>query len=445
MDELRRVPHNMEAEQAVIGSILLDPRCIPDVIELLDSDDFYLTAHQEIYDAVYVMFSLNEVFDPVTLQGKMRERGTFDESSTAAYMDRLLDLTPTAAHVKQYAALVRQSSLLRKLDSAASEISNQAREPGAVADNVLDSAEQSVYDIRQGREISALHGMPSVLMDVYKNIKELSDAGGKLPGIPSGMTRLDGILGGLLNNNLIIIASRPGVGKTAFMLGIAAHAVRAVDKTCVFFSLEMSRAQLVSRLLSGESGVDAFKLMTGALTKDDWRRIGEATASLSELKLLFNDNPGITVGEMKAQCRRVKNLGLVIIDYLQLIDVPKSRELRFENRVSEVGHISRSLHNMAKELGVPIVCAAQLRRESERNKGHRPLLSDLRESGNIEQDADSVLLLHRESAHNREADATAAELIVAKNRHGRTDVVDLYWSGETTRFTESETRYEYED
>jgi replicative DNA helicase len=437
MDELRRVPHNIEAEQAVLGSVLLDSACIPDVIELLKRDDFYLETHKQLFDAIYTMFAKNENFDPVTLQGKLREMGVFDENSTAGYIDRLLDITPTALHVKQYAGMVRQQSLLRSLDTAASEVSALAREPGALADDVLEYAEQTVYNIREGRENTSLYKIPDVLLGVYQNLKALSDAGGKLPGISYGLSELDEYLGGMLNGNLIIIASRPGVGKTSLMLGLGLNAARVSGKQVVFFSLEMSKEQLVGRLLSSEARIDSKKMLTGSLTPGDWQRLGEASGTLMELPFYFDEKPNISVEEMRAKCRRVNNLGLVIVDYLQLIDVPREKGgRRFENRVSEVGHISRSLKIMSKELGVPVVCAAQLRRESERSK--RPMMSDLRESGNIEQDADSVMLLHRESINDPDADPSAAECIIAKNRHGRTGIVELYWSGDVTTFTQKD-------
>lgn len=438
MDELRGLPHNTEAEQSVIGSMLLDPRCIPTVVERLDSEDFYLPAHQDIFDAIYAMFARNAAFDPVTLMDEMRGRGTFDESSTADYISRLLDVTPTSAHAAQYSDIVRRMSLLRKLDNIAGEISSQAREPGVEADTVLDAAEQSIFDLRQGREVTSLYKIPVVLMEVYQNIREISEAGGKLPGIPSGIPDLDEIIGGLLNSSFIIVASRPGVGKTSFLLGLGLSAARAVRKSVVFFSLEMSREQLVSRLLSNESGVNSKKLLTGDLNPNDWMRIGEAASSLSQLPYLFDDNPVISVEQMKAKCRRVPNLGLVIIDYLQLMHGSKKR---YDNRTTEVGDISRNLKIMAKELGVPVLCASQLSRENEKRGDKRPMLSDLRESGAIEQDADVVMFLHREGIYSDEVDKSAAELNVAKNRHGETRKIDLHWSGDTTTFTSADHGY----
>ncbi|MDR1692707.1 MAG: replicative DNA helicase, partial [Oscillospiraceae bacterium] len=347
MDELRGLPHNTEAEQSVIGSMLLDPRSIPAVVERLGGEDFYLPAHQDIFDAIYAMFARNAVYDPVTLMDEMRLRGTFDENSTFDYINRLLDITPTSAHAAQYADIVRRSSLLRKLDTVAGEMSSRAREPGADADAVLDGAEQSIYDLRQGREVTTLYKIPVVLMEVYRNIKEIADAGGKLPGIPSGIADLDETIGGMLNSSFIIVASRPGVGKTSFMLGLGLSAARISNKNVVFFSLEMSRDQLVSRLLANESRINSKKLLTGDLDAKEWMALGQASSALSRMPYLFDDNPVISVEQMKAKCRRVPNLGLVVIDYLQLMHGSRKR---YDNRTTEVGDISRSLKIMAKEL-----------------------------------------------------------------------------------------------
>jgi replicative DNA helicase len=451
MDELRRVPHNIEAEQAVLGSILIEAACIPDVIELLGAEDFYFDSNRHIFEAIYSMSAKNEKFDPVTLQGKLREMGAFDETSTAGYIERLIDTTPTAAHVKQYAAMVRQQSVLRSLDSAASEVSVLAREPGADADEVLEAAEKKVYGIREGREVSALHKLPDILRIVYQNLRELFAQGGRIPGIELGIPILDKILGGMQKGNMIVIASRPGVGKTSFMLGMGLKAAR-LGKPVVFFSLEMSKEQLVSRLLSSVAKVDSEKMLTGALDPGDWKSLVEASGELQELPFYFDEEPAITVEKMKSKCRKVKGLGLVIVDYLQLVDVPKN--LRGENRTAQVGDISRSLKIMSKELNVPVVCAAQLKRMSSSDGTSkvklpkRPTLSDLRESGSIEQDADSVMLLHREYMNNLGADPgeadydeNEAECIIAKNRHGQTGKVKLHWAGNTTTFTQREHNY----
>lgn len=441
MEELRRLPHNIEAEQAVIGSMLYDPRCIPEVIELIKHDDFYQGIHQDIFTTIYSMFAQNMAIDPITVLGEMKNRGVYDEQSSRDYILRLLDITPTAAHARQYSELVRQQALLRRLDEAAAEISEQARTAGAQADSVLDAAEQNIFDIRQGRENRTLHALPEILLDVYKNIRELSASGGKLPGISCGIPDLDNMLGGLLNSNFILVASRPAMGKTSFLLGIGLHAARVSGKTVAFFSLEMSRDQLVMRLLSAESRVNSQTLLSGALSAEEWRRVGEASGTLSKLNYLFDDNPALSVGDMKAKCRRVQNLGLIIIDYLQLMRGTPGR--RYDNRTTEVGDISRSLKIMAKELGVPVLCASQLSRENEKRGDKRPMLSDLRESGSIEQDADVVTFLYRDEYYDENTeDRGIAECIIAKNRHGSTGKVELHWTGELTSFTAIDRRYD---
>ncbi len=434
MDELRRLPHSLEAEQAVVGSMLLDSRCIPDAIELLQSGDFYLPAHRDIFETIYEMFLAGDVVDPVTVLGRMRVRGVYDETTSREYVGRLLDATPTAAHVRQYSSIVREQSILRQVAQVAGDIQALALEPAVEAHAVLDSAEQRIYDIRQGRSSQDLYKIPVVLVDVYRQIKELSEAGGRLPGLSTGFPSVDLKIGGLINSNLIILASRPGMGKTSIALNIALHATRSSGKTVVFFSLEMSREQLVKRLLSTEASVDSNVLLTGALSPQDWSKVGAAAAALSNVALLFDDNPAISVAEIKAKCRRVTNLGMIVVDYLQLMQGTPGK--RFDNRTTEVGDISRSLKIMAKELDVPVVCLSQLSRETAK-RGKKPVLSDLRESGAIEQDADVVLFLHRDDYYNEEStEHNLAQVIIGKNRHGETGEVDLLWEGQYTRFAQ---------
>ena len=441
MDEVRRLPHSLEAEQAVIGSMMLDSRCIPEVIELLNAVDFYLPAHKDIFETVYSMFLIGEVIDPVTVLGAMKNRGVYDEQTSRDYMMRLLDATPTAAHAKHYSELVREQSLLRQVAEAAIDIQGMVFEQKGEALDVLDAAEQRIFDIRQGRSGKGLYRIPVVLVDVYRQIKEMVEAGGHLPGLQTGIPELDHYLGGLINSNFVLIASRPGMGKTSIALNIALHATRSSGKSVVFFSLEMSREQLVTRLLSSESRVPASSLLMGTLGGDDWSKIGQAAAGLSKMELLFDDNPSISVAEMKAKCRRVQNLGLIVIDYLQLMQGAPGK--RFDNRTTEVGDISRSLKIMAKELNVPVLCLSQLSRENEKRKDKRPMLSDLRESGAIEQDADSVIFLYRGDYYDEEdALPGEAEIIIAKNRHGETASVKVHWEGQFTTFSSKEWRHD---
>jgi len=441
LDELRKIPRNIEAEQAVIGAMLIDSRCIPEVIEHLSRDDFYEPVHQEIFDTLYTMFAADAAFDPVIVLGEMQKRGVYNEKSSE-YINRLLDITPTAAHAGHYAKVVSEQAVLRRLDEAAGEISNAAREPGADSSITLDLAEQSIYGIRKGK--ISLYPITEVLQDVYRHMQELAEAGGKLPGLPSGISELDNAIGGLINSNFILIASRPGMGKTSFALGIGLNAAKATGKSVAFFSLEMSRDQLVTRLLSASARIDSQKLMRGSLSAGEWEDLGESAGELSQIPYLFDDNPSISVGEMKAKCRRISDLGLIIIDYLQLMQGMPGK--RYDNRTGEVGEISRSLKIMAKDLGVPVVCLSQLSRENEKRGDKRPMLSDLRESGAIEQDADVVMFLYRDEYYNPEDTEKPgiAECIIAKNRHGKTGTLELAWAGEYTTFSAVDrVHYEY--
>ena len=441
MDEVRRMPHSVEAEQAVVGSMMLDYRCIPEVIELVEAEDFYLPVHRDIFETVYAMFVAGDVIDPVTALGAMKARNVYDEQTSYDYVMRLMDITPTAAHARHYSELVREQSLLRHIAEAAIDIQGMVFERQGDASTVLDAAEQRIYDIRKGRSSNQLYRIPVVLVDVYRQIKEMVEAGGHLPGLQTGIPELDHYLGGLINANFILIASRPGMGKTSIALNIALHATRSSGKAVVFFSLEMSREQLVTRLLSSEARVPSNALLMGTLSSGDWPRLGKSAAELSKLELLFDDNPSISVAEMKAKCRRVQNLGLIVIDYLQLMQGSPGK--RFDNRTTEVGEISRSLKIMAKELNVPVLCLSQLSRESEKRSKKRPMLSDLRESGAIEQDADSVMFLYRGDYYDDEdAQPGDAEIIIAKNRHGETATIKVNWEGQFTTFSSREWKHD---
>ncbi|MDR1736584.1 MAG: replicative DNA helicase [Oscillospiraceae bacterium] len=440
MDELRNHPHSVEAEQGVIGSVLLDYRCFEDVIELLTSEDFYIQLHRDIFDTVYAMFAAGGVIDPVTILDGMKSRGVYKEPDSRNYFHRLMTETPSAAHIRQYAAIVREQSLKRKVLDTAGEISAMASEPESEAEKVIEAAEAKFFSIRGDRLSKALQPIPEVLTRVLSHVRALAESGGRLPGLPSGIADLDDMIGGLIDSNFILIASRPGVGKTSLALNIAAHAARFTGKTVVFFSLEMSREQLASRMLSSEAGVSSNSLLKGSLTDKEWERLGSAASTLARLPIQFNDNAGISVPDMKATCRRVKNLGMIVIDYLQLMHGTPGK--RYDNRTAEVGDISRSVKVMAKELNVPVLCCAQLSRESEK-QGRSARMSDLRESGSIEQDADVILFLQRGSKETADTlDENEVELAVAKNRHGSTGSIRLEWQGQYTRFSEKEWRHE---
>jgi replicative DNA helicase len=445
VDELarQRLPHSVEAEQAVLGAMLIDARCIPEALGFLRPDDFFIPQNKDIFESVYSMFALSQTIDPITVLGHMRTQGMFDEQSTRQYLMGLMQVTPTAAHMAEYARLVRDQALLRQVAEASAEISAMATDGQGEASTVLDAAEQRIYAIRQGRADQSLYKVGEVLPAVFERLDELARNRGQLPGLPTGLAEVDNYIGGLGRSNLILIASRPGMGKTSIALNIALNAVRHSGKTAVFFSLEMSREQLVMRLLSAEAHIDSKKLLTGDLSMDEWNRLIDASRSLTRLDLRFDDNSAINVAEMKAKCRRVEDLGLIVIDYLQLMQGSR----RTDNRTQEVADISRNLKIMAKELDVPVLCLSQLSRaaETRSEKNKRPMLSDLRESGAIEQDADVVMFLYRDEYYNEDTeDKNVAECIVAKNRHGQTGTVTLQWLAQYTSFSSREWRHEDE-
>lgn len=441
MDEFtsRRAPQNLEAEQSVIGSMILDSRCVPDVIELLRADDFFLKENREIFETLHHMFSMSQPIDPITLLDRMEARGVRSDSSEN-YIKQLLEITPSAANVKYYAEIVRDKALLRAVGTAANEIDELVYSGEDDAAHVLDAAEQKVYDIRQGRTLQQFRPIGEVLTDVYDNLNQLALLKGELPGLTTGFPQVDMITTGLNKSDLIIIAARPGMGKTSIALNMAMAAAKKSNTQIVFFSLEMSAPQLVTRMLSTESLIDSNKLLTGNLSPDDWNEIAPASERLAKMGIMIDDNPAITPTEMKAKCRRLKNLGLVIIDYMQLMTTGAKRN---ENRVQEVSEISRTLKIMAKELNVPVVCLSQLSRANEKRPDKRPVLSDIRESGSIEQDADVIMMLYRDDYYDKDHDAgapTVAKFEIAKNRHGRTGTVELQWVPQYTMFTTIESR-----
>ena len=440
MDEellTRQMPHSVEAEQAVLGSMLIDARCIPVVIEKLRSEDFYLRQNRDIYETIYSMFSLSETVDPVTVLDKMRLNGVFDENTSRAYILQLMEVTPTAANVGEYMDIVKDKSLLRRIAETAGDLTAMVQEGTAAGQEVLDAAEQRIYAIRQGRAAQGLTPLSSVVLDVLDRLEELSKSDSAVPGLSTGLPDVDSAISGLNNSDLILLAARPGMGKTSFALNVLLQVGKFSGKTAVFFSLEMSREQLCMRLISNEAFVDNKKLVTGRLTDEDWDKVALAAAALGRSKILIDDNPSLSVADMNAKCRRVEDLGLVVIDYLQLMQSAGGKQ-RYsnENRQQVVSDISRSLKIMAKELNVPVVCLSQLSRGPESRQDKRPMLSDLRESGAIEQDADIVMFLYRDDYYNEDSENhNLAECIIAKNRHGETRKVELQWLPEYTTFS----------
>ena len=438
MEELlgRQAPHSASAEQAVIGSMLIDTRCIPDVIERLKGAEFYIQQNRDIFETIYSMFSYGQTIDPITVLDQMKTRGVFRETSTA-YIAELMRITPTAANVLEYAAIVSDRALLRNLATAADEINTLVYEGTGEAENMLEAAERKIYALRQGRVVGGLVPISTVVQTVYSNLSEAASSGQKIPGLSTGLNDLDRYILGLNKGELILIAARPGMGKTSIALNIAMNVAKKSGKTVAVFSLEMSREQLVSRLLAGEGLVPSQNLLTGQLNSDEWKRIAAAAQVLSATDMRIDDNPMLSVSDMNAQCRRISNLGLVVIDYLQLMQSAggDSRKYAGENRQQVVSDISRMLKIMAKELNVPVICLSQLSRASEGRPNKRPMLSDLRESGAIEQDADVVIGLYREGYYNAECEEpNVSEAIVLKNRKGQTGTVKLSWLAEYTTF-----------
>lgn len=438
---LRQLPHSVEAEQAVLGSMLIDPRCVSEVIDKLRPDDFYLRQNKEIYETIYSMFNYSLTIDPVTVLENMKQNGYYDENQSRGYLLQLMDTTPTAANVGEYIEIIKDKTLLRRVAEAATDLLDMVWKGAGTGQDILEAAEQRIYAIRQGRAARGLIPISEVIIDVYDRLEELAASDSAIPGLSTGLRDLDRAISGLNNSDLILLAARPGMGKTSMALNILLDAGKKSGKKVAFFSLEMSREQLALRLISSECFVDNKKLVTGKLSDEDWESVAAAADSLNRSTILIDDDSNITVADILAKCRRVEDLGLIVIDYLQLMQSAGGKTRGNENRQQIVSDISRSLKIMAKDLNVPVLCLSQLSRANESRQDKRPMLSDLRESGAIEQDADIVLFLYREGYYNADTEnPNLAECIIAKNRHGETGKVDLQWTPEFTTFTDMEWR-----
>ena len=427
---LRQMPHSLEGEQAVLGSMLIDEGCVKDVMDKLVPSDFYLRQNREIFETIYTMFTYARPIDGITVCEEMQKAGTYDENTTRSYLAQLMEITPTSANVMEYVAIVRDKALLRGVAQAAGEITVLVQEGIGEAAAILEAAEQKIYAVRRGQSAQDMVPLRMVLPDVLDRLNEMSESESRLPGLSTGLSAVDRKISGLNKSDLILLAARPGMGKTAFAMNIAVTAAKRTKKAVCVFSLEMSAEQLVTRLLSSEGMVDSYHLRSGELDEEEWSKIANAASAMAETDILIDDTTGITVSGMKAKIRRVKNLGLIVIDYLQLMQSEK----KTDNRVNEVADISRSLKLMAKEFGVPVICCAQLSRGPEKRDDKRPQLSDLRDSGAIEQDADSVMLLYRSDYYDMDNPVSEAEVIIAKNRHGSVGRVKLGWYGKYTKF-----------
>ena len=428
-----RLPFSLEAEQSVLGAALLDSGCVPELVRLVRPEFFYREQHRRIFEVISAKFTLGEPIDIVTvMEAAVREEIFSTPVETKAYLAQLAQIVPSVHNLEAYAGILQEKYHLRSLITTSRDIIEQAEAPTAESEGLLEYAEQRIYDIRNGHDNGSLVPVSRVVMETFDRLQRLSGENrADYLGISTGYGDLDRMITGLNKSDLILLAARPGMGKTAFALNIAANAALRGKKTVAIFSLEMSREQLMNRLFAAEGGIDSRRLLTGELSTEDWVKVAELSPQFGGAPLYMDDTAGITVAEMKAKLRRVRDLGLVVIDYLQLMSTGR----RSDNRVQEVSEITRSLKVMAKELNVPVITLSQLSRGTESRSDHRPMLSDLRESGSIEQDADIVLFLYREAYYEREKeDQSEAECIIAKNRHGETGSISLRWDGRFTRF-----------
>lgn len=443
------MPYSPEAEQAVLGAMILDSNVFDRVVDHIKSADyFYVALHKIIFATMQEMINFGAAIDFVTLLEKLKQNKAFDEATGKTYLMDLVNNCPSISNAEEYAKVIADKYNIRRLITAAREIIDDASAGEEEPSVLIDSAEQKIFEIRRGNEKSGLENIKSVVLQTFDRLDSLNkETDDSMKPIPSGIGDLDRVITGLNRSDLILLAARPGMGKTSFALNIARYAACTAKKTVAFFSLEMSKEQLASRLLSTEALISGTKLRTGKLSEEEWSRLIPASDVLSNSELYLDDTPGITITEMKSRLRRLHNLDLVVIDYLQLMASGK----RIDNRVQEISEITRNLKILAKEMSVPVITLSQLSRASEKRDDHRPQLSDLRDSGSIEQDADIVLFLYREGYYaDKNADNAAAqtsdmnsgECIVAKNRHGEARSVKLHWQGEFMRFTGTESRDE---
>jgi replicative DNA helicase len=434
-DTVRKMPASLASERALLGSILIDPACITDVLTVITADDFYLSEHKEIFLAMRELFDASSEIDPVTLIDSLVHKGVYEKAGGEEYIRSLLEATPSAMNVQDYARIVKEKSTLRRIIATCSDVSDMTFSEQEEVAHILDYAQNQLGEIAAGRDSRSFRHIRDVLCNVFANLKQLADDPTSAHGTPTGFSGVDRLLVGMGESDLIILGARPGMGKTSFALNIATNVAISQKKSVCVFSLEMSAEQLVSRLLSSEAMVDSYSLRSGQISQDDWNKLADAAARLSQTDLYIDDTPGLTVTAMKSKLRRIDNLGFVVIDYLGLME----SEQHYDNRALEVGVISRGLKLMAKEMRVPILCCAQLSRGTESRTDKRPQLSDLRESGSIEQDADVVMFLYRDEYYKTdrspdEQEGNVAECIIQKNRHGSTGNIKMGWIGAYTKF-----------
>lgn len=442
--ELGKVPpHDIEAEQAVLGSMLTDKDAVIAAMESLKPDSFYREDDKAIYEAMQNLYNRAEPIDLITLKNELETMSKLEQVGGLEYLANLPEKAPTSANVQKYISIVEEKSMLRTLIKTANELVDLGYSQTEDVEDIMDHAEKKIFDIMQNKNQKGYTPIKDVLVESFTKLEELYNRKQHVTGVPTGFVDLDYRTAGLHGTELIILAARPAMGKTAFVLNIAANAAIRGNTGVAIFNLEMSKDQLVNRMLCSEAMVDSNKMRTGKLEEDDWTKLASAIGPLSEANIFIDDTPGITVMEIRTKCRKLKlekNIGLVIIDYLQLIT---GNSKKGGSREQEISEISRSLKILAKELNVPIIVLSQLSRAVEQRPDHRPMLSDLRESGAIEQDADIVMFLYRDDVYNKESEKkNIAEVIIAKQRGGSTGTVDLLWMGNYTKFANLEARYE---
>lgn len=437
MEDVTRIPpHSVESEQSILGSILLDKDAIITVSETIMPSDFYKEAHKIIYECMLKLSNKNEPIDLITLTEELKKQGHLDDVGGISYITSLSTIVPTTSNVKYYADIVKEKSVLRQLIKASNDIINLGYENSVKVEEVLERAEKRIFDISQEKASDDFKSINEVLVDAYDMIEKLYTNKSDVTGITTGFKDLNKKINGLQRTDLILIAARPAMGKTAFSLNLVQNAALKGDASVAVFSLEMSKDQLVQRMLAAQSHVELKKIKTGTLDENDWPRIIDAMAVLSNASIHIDDTPGIKISELRSKCRKLKiekGLDLILIDYLQLME----GEGNNESRQQEIAKISRSLKIIAKELNCPVVALSQLSRAPEQRADHRPMLSDLRESGSIEQDADIVMFLYRDEYYHPDSESkNIGEVLIAKNRHGETGSVELVWLGEVQKFAD---------
>ena len=434
--ELGKIPpHDIEAEQAVIGSMLTDQDAVMTAVERLKSDSFYREDNKLIFEAIVNLYNRSEPIDLITVKDELTSMGNFEKVGGFQYLATLPDKVPTTANVQKYVNIVDEKATLRKLIKTANEIIDLGYNPTEDVEDIMAGAEKKIFDIIQNKNQKSYSPMKDVLIESFTKLEELYNQKSVVTGIPTGFIELDYKTAGLHGSDLILVAARPAMGKTAFALNIAANAAIRANVPVALFSLEMSKEQLVNRVLCMEAMVDSNKVRTGKLEEDDWSKLAGVVGPLSESGIYIDDTPGISIMEIRTKCRKLKmekNIGLIVIDYIQLIQGSGKKN---SSREQEISEISRSLKILAKELNVPVIALSQLSRAVEQRPEHRPMLSDLRESGAIEQDADIVMFLYRDDYYNPDSeDKDIAEVIIAKHRGGSTGTVKLLWMGSYTKF-----------